>query len=265
MRKSLLLISAASLLLPVLTPSQLQAASPAADCPNLRQGRFAIWGMGVSETKGERNTPKASLLEERWLANGVVQGTVLERVGQTERSGTYTGSVTITKHCVALVQRQLPWGSDRTEVVLDGQGRPLYGLARQGSQVTSSSWLPMASGSCRSSDLNGLVLSRQTGLNAVPGGWSPNAVVQREQWKDGQVKGIALSSYGGRGETASYSGELNLDPNSCWGSLKQRDQLGAAYTYRALIVNGRKDKGARGYLYLQRDPGNLTAAWLVRD
>ena len=264
MRTPVLLFSAASLLLPLLAPTALKAASPTR-CPSLSQGRFAIWSMGVLEDKGARNTPTAALLEERWLANGVVQGSVVERVGRSERSGSYTGRVAINQNCVAVVMRQLPWGSDRTEVVVDGRGRPLYGLARLGTQVVSSSWLPMASGSCRSQDLDGLVLSRQTGLNAVPGGWSPNAVIQREHWKAGQVEGLALSSYGGREQTASYSGSLTLDPNSCWGKIKQKDQLGSSYNYRALIVNGRKDKAARGYLYLQRDPGNLTAGWLVHD
>ena len=264
MRTSALLVSAASLLLPWLAPTPLQAGSPSR-CPNLSQGRFAVWSMGVLDEKGAHITPTAALLEERWLSNGVVQGTAVQRVGRTERTASYSGSVAMTPNCIAVVMRQLPWGSDRTEVVLDGRGRPLYGLARRGTQVVSSSWLPMASGSCRSADLDGLVLSRQTGLNAVSGGWSPNAVIQREHWKAGQVQGLALSSYGGREQTASYSGELKLDPNSCWGTLKERDQLGTAYNYRALIVKGRQEKGARGYLYLQRDPSNLTAGWLVRD
>jgi hypothetical protein len=265
MRSSLLLLSATSLLAQVMTPTALQAASPSS-CSSLSPGRYAVWDMGVLKESGSLSTPTARLFEERWLPGGRVEGSVVERVGKEGRRGSYSGSVSLSKNCVAVVQRQLPWGPERTEVVLDGRGRPLYGLIRQEKQVITSSWLPMASGSCRSSDLNGLVLSRQTGLNASSGGgWIPNAVVQREQWKDGKVQGLALASYGGHGESAGYSGELKLDPGSCWGSLVEKDQFGVTYNYWALIVNGRKDKGARGYLYLQRDPGNLTAAWLVRD
>jgi hypothetical protein len=121
----------------------------------------------------------------------------------------------------------------------------------------------MAPGGCKAADLNGLVLSSQVGLSWANGGWSPNAVVQREQWSDGNVKGLALASYGGVGETAAYSGKLSLDAGSCWGSLSERDALGGTYNYRALVVKGRT--GARGYYYLQRDADDLTVGWLVRD
>ena len=148
---------------------------------------------------------------------------------------------------------------------MDGRGRPLYSLDRTPGTVITSRWLPMAPGSCKASDLNGVVLSSQVGLNwqQPVGGWSPNAVVQREQWRDGAVNGVALSSYGGVGDTVSYTGRLQLDPGSCWGGLVERDAKGVNYTYRALMVNGRS--GARGYLYLQSDPDNLTVGWLVRD
>ena len=153
----------------------------------------------------------------------------------------------------------------RSEVVLDGRGRPVYGLIRNTGQVLSESWLPMATGRCNSANLNGLVVSRQVGLSQVNGGWSPNAVVQRERWTNGSVEGIALSSYGGDNESVSYSGALSLSPKSCWGTIQETDQTGRTYNYSALIVNGRRSKGARGYLYLQRDPADLTVGWLVRD
>ena len=109
------------------------------------------------------------------------------------------------------------------------------------------------------------MVSRQVGLSQVNGGWSPNAVVQRERWTNGSVEGIALSSYGGDNESVSYSGALSLSPKSCWGTIQETDQTGRTYNYSALIVNGRRSKGARGYLYLQRDPADLTVGWLVRD
>ncbi|UPM50820.1 hypothetical protein MY494_03275 [Synechococcus sp. A10-1-5-1] len=241
-------------------PAGPSPAAPAT-CP-ISTGRFAVWGAGVIEGS---KTPTARLMEERWLPNGRVEGLLVERLGSQERRSAYRGQRSIGSNCVAVIERQLPWGLDRSEVVLDGRGRPVYGLIRSTGRVISSSWLPMATGRCNNANLNGLVVSRQMGLSQVSGGWSPNAVVQREQWKNGSVEGIALSSYGGNSETASYSGQLTLNPRSCWGTIQETDQTGRSYNYSALIVNGRRSNGARGYLYLQRDPGDLTVGWLVRD
>ena len=244
--------------------ASLSAPAQAAQssCPTPVLGRYAVMGMGV-QSGTTSNTPTAHVLEERWLAGGKLQGTVVERIGRSERQATYAGVARMGPGCVLQLERQLPWGQERSEVVLDGKGRPLYGLNRNAGSVITSRWLPMAPGSCRAADLNGLVLSSQVGLSWRKGGWSPNAVVQREQWRDGRVSGLALSSTSGVGETASYTGQLSLDPNSCWGSLNERDALGSTYSYRALLVKGRS--GARGYFYLQRDPDDLTAGWLVRD
>ena len=244
--------------------ASLSAPAQAAqsNCPTPVLGRYAVMGMGV-QSGSSKNTPTAHVLEERWLAGGKLQGSVVERVGRSERQSTYAGVARMGPSCVLQLERKLPWGSERSEVVLDGKGRPLYSLNRNAGSVVTSRWLPMAPGSCQAADLNGLVLSSQVGLSWRNGGWSPNAVVQREQWSDGRVSGIALSSYSGVGETASYSGDLKLDPNSCWGTLNERDQFGTTYRYRALLVKGRS--GARGYYYLQSDLDDLTAGWLVRD
>ncbi|MBM5807844.1 MAG: hypothetical protein FJ056_09165 [Cyanobacteria bacterium M_surface_10_m2_179] len=242
------------------------AAKPAASCAEPMQGRYAVMGMGVEQSaRGSASTatPTAHLLEERWLAGGALRGTLVERRGRTEQSASYSGRSTLKSSCVVELERQLPWGTERSEVLLDGRGRPLYSLNRNAGSVITSRWLPMAPGVCQAADLNGLVLSSQVGLSWGPGGWTPNAVVQREQWSNGNVQGLALSSYGGVGETVGYTGRLNLDAGSCWGSLRERDSKGVDYNYRALIVNGRN--GARGYLYLQNDLNDLTAGWLVRD
>lgn len=243
------------------------AAAPAAQakgCQAPMQGRYAVMGMGtVAANKAGSATPTARVLEERWLPNGVVQGTMEERLGRQLRSSSYSGSVKMVGTCLVQVERQLPWGRDRSEAVLDGRGRPLYSLNRSPGSVITSRWLPMAPGSCQANQLNGVVLSSQVGVNAVGSGWSPNAVVQREQWLDGRVKGVALSSYGGIGDTVTYNGTLQLDRDSCWGRLQELDSKGQAYNYRALVVNGRQ--GARGYIYLQSDPSDLTVGWLVRD
>lgn len=235
-----------------------------AGCEAPRQGRYAVMAMGTV-LSGGTTTPEARLLEERWLAGGAIAGRLVERLGGRLRSATYRGSVQRMGACLVQVSRQLPWGSQRSEAVLDGRGRPLYSLDRGSGTVITSRWLPMAPGSCQAADLNGVVLSSQVGLNQRSGnlGWVPNAVIQREQWRDGQVEGLALSSYGGVGETATYSGRLQLEPNSCWGDLMERDARGMNYSYRTLIVPGRN--GARGYFYLQRDADDLSVGWLVRD
>jgi hypothetical protein len=254
--------SALVLSLPLLGATAAPAAAKGCQAP--MQGRYAVMGMGTVGNPA-RTTPQARLLEERWLPGGAVEGRTVERLGRSLRSGSYRGRVRMVGTCLVRVERQLPWGQQVSEAVLDGRGRPLYSIDRTPGTVISSRWLPMGAGSCTVKDLNGVVLSSQVGLNwqKAGGGWSPNAVVQREQWSDGAVTGIALSSYGGVGDTASYSGRLQLDAGSCWGGLVETDAKGVNYTYRTLVVNGRS--GARGYLYLQSDPDDLTVGWLVRD
>ena len=232
----------------------------AADCRPPMQGRYAVMAMG---TVNGGTIPQARLLEERWLPGGRVEGRLVERIGEASRNTSYSGRTRVVGSCLVQVQRQLPWGAQLSEAVLDGRGRPLYSLDRTPGTVISSRWLPMAPGSCRAADLDGVVLSSQVGVNKVRGGWRPNAVVQREEWRDGRVQGLALSSYGGVGDSAAYSGRLSLDPGSCWGTLVETDAKGVAYNYSALLVNGRQ--GARGYLYLQRDPADLSVGWLVRE
>jgi hypothetical protein len=240
----------------------------AADCRVPMQGRFAVMAMGtVGNGPGGNGpgaaTPTARLLEERWLPAGQVQGRLVERVGESLRSTNYQGTLSLVGTCLVQVRRQLPWGQQLSEAVLDSRGRPLYSLDRTPGTVISSRWLPMAPGSCRAADLNGVVLSSQVGLNWLKdkAGWSPK--VQREQWRDGQVQGVALSSDAGVGDSVGYTGQLRLDAGSCWGTLVEQDQKGVAYTYRALLVNGHR--GARGYLYVQTDPNDLSVGWLVRD
>lgn len=239
-----------------------QASTVGCEAP--RQGRYAVMGMGTI-VSAQTTTPTARLLEERWLPGGTLEGRVVERLGSDLRSGTYRGSLKVVGPCLVQVQRQLPWGAQLSEAVLDGRGRPLYSLDRGKGTVITGRWLPMAPGSCTAADLNGVVLSSQVGLNQRAGsqGWVPNAVVQREQWRDGSVEGVALASYAGVGETATYRGKLDLERDSCWGELVERDARGLDYRYRALVVKGRQ--GARGYLYLQRDADDLTIGWLVHD
>ena len=266
MRTPLLALLPAACLVLSSVPAPQPVRAAGAGCAAPMQGRYAVMGMGVEQSSRSGSStaiPTAHLLEERWLAGGVIAGTLIERRGRTEQQATYRGRSRLNSSCVLELERQLPWGAQRSEVVLDGRGRPLYSINRNAGSVITSRWLPMAPGSCTAADLNGLVLSSQVGLSWSEGGWSPNAVVQREHWSNGRVEGVALSSYGGLGDTASYTGQLKLDSGSCWGKLQERDAKGIDYNYRALIVKGRS--GARGYLYLQNDLDDLTAGWLVRD
>jgi hypothetical protein len=158
---ALISIAAMGISLPL---ASLSAPAQAAQntCPTPVLGRYAVMGMGVQSGSG-RNTPTAHVLEERWLAGGKLQGTLVERVGRSERQATYTGVARMGPSCVLQLERKLPWGSERSEAVLDGKGRPLYSLNRNAGSVITSRWLPMAPGNCAAADLNGLVLSSQVG------------------------------------------------------------------------------------------------------
>jgi hypothetical protein len=117
-------------------------------------------------------------------------------------------------------------------------------------------YLVQASGACRPEQLDGLVTSQQQGQSWLAGSWQPNAVVQREWWQAGTVQGLAVSSYAGRQDRATYSGSLKLAV-SCLGSMTQRDSAGASYNFKVvLLANG------GGYVYLQTDPDNLTLGLL---
>ena len=80
----------------------------------------------------------------------------------------------------------------------------------------------------------------------------------KEQTTSAQVSGIAISSYGPTIEEATYSGSIVVEP-SCLATIRQRDSLGRAYNYRAIVL-----ADGSGYLYLQSDPDDLTAGWLER-
>jgi hypothetical protein len=149
-------------------------------------------------------------------------------------------------------------GAQHAEVVLDGRGRPAYSLDLGLGSVTTGRWWHQAPQACRTDSLNGVVLSQQQGWSWRGNRWEPNAVVQREVWSAGRVRGVALSSYGGRQEVAGYSGSLSLSPD-CLGRLSQTDAQGTSYDYAVAVLSD-----GSGYLYLQRDPDDLTIGWLER-
>ncbi|MFM2158085.1 MAG: hypothetical protein RLZZ124_559, partial [Cyanobacteriota bacterium] len=98
------------------------APASARGCQAPMPGRYAVMTMGTVGAKGS-GTPTARVHEERWLADGAVEGRIVERLGRQLRSGSYRGSVRLVGTCRVEVSRQLPWGMQRSEAVLDGRGR----------------------------------------------------------------------------------------------------------------------------------------------
>ena len=234
------------------------AASPPAPagldrCQPPAPGRYALLGSG--QQQGE---PTAVLMQERWLADGRIEGVRYRRLGRAFAEDRYRGVVRADAHCWALVERQGPAGPMAESVALDPQGRPRVGLQLEPSGVLALRYVSQGEAACSPSTLDGLVTSQQQGQSWHEGRWQPNAVVQREWWQAGTVQGWAVSSYGGRQERAGYSGRLELAAD-CLGRLRQRDALGNSYDYRVLVL-----ASGGGYFYLQSDPTNLTLGLLQR-
>ncbi|MFN9620071.1 MAG: hypothetical protein ACK55X_10210 [Synechococcaceae cyanobacterium] len=222
-------------------------------------GRWVVMEQGSAG--GE---PVARLRQERWHADGRLEGVLLERRGRGWRERAYVGQLRPAGTCRVTVERLLavdpadarPREVQRAGAVLDRSGRPAYSLDLAEGTVLSGRWWSQADGPCAEQTLGGVVLSQQQGLSWRSGAWQPNAVVQRELWRAGRVEGVALMSVAGRQELASYGGSLRVAP-SCLATIQQKDSQGVLYNYRAvLLANG------GGYVYLQTDPDDLTIGWL---
>jgi hypothetical protein len=152
------------------------------------------------------------------------------REGRRFTEDRYSGQVKADANCWALVERQGSAGAMADAVALDRLGRPRTSLVVAPSEVLSLRYVAPAPGACRLEQLDGLVTSQQQGL--------------------------ALASYAGRQDRATYSGNLKLAA-SCLGSMTQRDSAGVSYYYKVvLLANG------GGYVYLKTDPDNLTLGLL---
>ena len=232
-------------------PTQVRAESK--ECAEPKAGRYVVMERGVIGTE-----PTARLIQERWMLNGRIEGIVFERTGLDSRREGYRGTYQVQSNCQALVQRQLSSTTESTITVLNPNGEPVFGLATQPQTVISSRWFPQDPETCQASELNGVVLSRQRGLSWDCTNWQPNAVVQREVWDNGVVRGEAISSYNGRQEQASYTGEIKTQEN-CWARLTETDSKGIDYNYNAVLLSG-----GRGYIYLQNDATDLTLGLLER-
>lgn len=235
------------------TPAQTALAKPSAAeqgldrCNSPLPGRYALLGVGF-----QGGQPVAALMQERWLPGGRLEGVRYLRQGRRLIADRYTGSIKASKDCWASIERRGPAGVMLSGDTLDAQGLPTASLVTRPEGVLSLRYVNQGEQSCSATQLNGLVTSQQQGQSWQQGRWIPNAVVQREWWQDGQVRGVALSSYGGRVERAPYSGSLDLTEN-CVGSMRQRDAKGTAYNYTVLVFS----RGS-GYAYLQTDPNDMT-------
>ena len=232
-------------------PTQVRAESK--ECAEPKAGRYVVMERGVIGTE-----PTARLIQERWMPNGRLEGIVFERTGQISRRERYIGTYQVRSHCQALVQRQLSSTTESTITVLNPNDEPVFGLATQPRTVISSRWFAQGPETCDASELDGVVLSRQHGLSWDGSSWRPNAVIQREVWSNGVVRGESISSYNGRQEQASYTGDIKTQ-DDCWARLTETDSKGVDYNYNAVLLSG-----GRGYIYLQNDATDLTLGLLER-
>ncbi|MEB3243934.1 MAG: hypothetical protein VKO44_09895 [Cyanobacteriota bacterium] len=235
------------------TAGPAAAAEAASSCAAPRPGRYAV--MGEGDLNGE---PLARLLLETWKADGTLQGVRLERRGRTYRESLYTGRFRPLSMCRVAIERTYLNTVSTSQAVLDLDGRPRFSLGILPDVLMVSRWFVQPDQACTASLLDGVVVSQQKGKDWRDGQWRPNAVVQREHWRAGQVKGLAVSSYGPRVEEATYSGSISVQPD-CLATIRQRDSLGVAYNYRAIVL-----ADGAGYLYLQTDPDDVAVAFLRR-
>ena len=259
MRPSILLALVATVAL--IPPLPGRAAPQQASCPPPQAGRHVVLERGWLG-EGFEQEPLARLRQERWTADGRIEGTVFERSGQAFRQFRSSGTVRPIGPCRVRLERTTPdpgpGSRDEAEAVLDAFGRPRYSLSLASGSTITGIWRQQADAACTAATLTGTVLSQQQGLS-WDGGWRPNAVVQRETWRAGAVQGLALSSYAGALETATYSGTIEVNAD-CLATVVQRDSQGVPYNYRAIVM-----ADGSGYLYLQEDPNDLTIGWLERE
>ncbi len=241
---------AAVSLLSLPAPASAQAGQR---CAAPQPGRYVVIGQGDVGTE-----PVARLLQETWNPDGSIRGVRLERRGRRYGESTYSGRFRAISECRVAITRSDGSASSPSQAVLDPSGHPRFSLGTLPDVVVASRWFRQPAGSCQAALLDGTVVSMQQGRSWQRGSWQPNAVVQHERWRGGQVSGIAISSNGPTIEEATYSGTIKVE-DSCLATIRQRDSLGRAYNYRAIVLG---DGG--GYLYLQTDPDDLTVGWLER-
>ena len=223
-------------------------------------GRHVGMGQGQVRVSGQLR-PAARLYQEQWFADGTLIGQRALRLGKTLEQSGYWGTVHLKPDCTAEIERVFPadevW---RSQVVLDPKTSGGYGLDLSPSSQMTDSLTFQSEGVCRSSTLQGIYLSQQTGLSLSRGRWLRNSVIQREIHDGaGYVLGVAPSRYGRQSETVTYTGAFDVAPD-CSGLLTEVDSQGASYHYVVQI-----DPLGKGYWYLQTDPTDLTVAYIGRN
>lgn len=247
------LIGAVALAL-LATPLQANAGdaeTALGQCQPPAPGRYALLGSG---TWGDE--PVAVLMQEQWLPGGRLEGVRYLRQGRAFKQDRYSGTIKTGRDCWASIERRGPAGVMLSGDGLNQKGQPTTALVTSPKGVLPLRYVNQGEQTCTATQLNGLVTSQQQGQSWQQGRWIANAVTQREWWKDGQVNGLALASYGGRLERAPYNGTLKLGAD-CLGTMHQRDTTGAVYNYKVLLLS----RGS-GYVYLQTDPDDLTLGLL---
>jgi hypothetical protein len=239
--------------------AQAEMSASMGTCTQPRLGRYVVMQKGSAQHAGAEQ-PVARLLQEAWKVDGTIHGIGFERIGKNFQEFHYTGTFRVVGACRVQLKRT-PATSDTvhaqlySEALLDPFGRPRHSLSTSPGNTITGVWRQQENALCSPSTLQGTVLSQQHGLSWQKA-WRPNAVVQREKWKDRSVRGYALSSYEGSLERAMYTGTIEVHPD-CTASVVQRDSKGVGYNYRSIVM-----ADGSGYFYLQQDPDDLTIGWL---
>ena len=110
-------------LVPGAGAAEKSAAAAMAQCKAPAAGTFVVLGSGQ-----QRGEPTALLMQERWFADGRIEGVRYLREGRRFTEDRYSGQVKADANCWALVERQGSAGAMADAVALDGLGRPRTSL-----------------------------------------------------------------------------------------------------------------------------------------
>lgn len=231
--------------------SEPSKASPNSDifCNKPNVGTYLIVSQG-----SKKDVPIGQLQLETWYVDGSLTGTRFLREGTKYSETPYIGRWKNVGNCDINITRA-DGGMD-SNVILKSNGDPHFGIIGTPGVVASERWFPQSNTSCTKETIVGEVLSLQEGHQFKDGRWQSNRVIQREKWIAWRMSGVAISSYSGKFEVATYQGNFS-QINNCIGRIQQQDAYGVRYNYTAILrPNG------KGYAYLQTQGDELTVAVL---
>ena len=218
-------------------------------CNEPNVGTYLIVSQG-----SKKNVPIGQIQLETWYIDGSLAGRRFLREGTKYSEIPYVGMWKKAHNCDINITRND--GVMDSNVILKSNGYPHFGIIKTPGVVASERWFPQSNTSCTKETIVGEVLSLQEGHQFKDGRWQSNRVIQREQWSGWKMSGVAMSSYSGKYEIASYQGNF-LQVNNCIGKIQQQDAYGVTYDYIAIL---RSD--GKGYAYLQTQGNTLTVAVL---